>query len=114
MESLFTTEIVMSFLTLSVLEIVLGIDNLIFIALVADGLPEQYRAKARYWGLGLALGIRVLMLLGASWIMQLTAPLFTAFGMEFSWRDLLLIGGGGFLIVKATFEMHADISGEEE
>lgn len=109
-----TVDIVMSFLTLSLLEIVLGIDNLIFITLVADKLPAAQRNKVRVIGLSLALGIRVAMLASLSWIMQLTEPLFSISDHTVSWRDLLLIGGGLFLIAKATFEMHADIGGIEE
>jgi predicted tellurium resistance membrane protein TerC len=109
-----TTELLMSFLTLSLLEIVLGIDNLIFIALVADNLPQQHRNKARVLGLTLALVIRIAMLASISWIMQLTEPLFHVGDTGFSIRDLLLLGGGLFLIGKATFEMHTDIAGEEE
>lgn len=114
MEGIFTTEILASFITLSLLEIVLGIDNLIFIALVADNLPEQYRNKARILGLALALVIRVVMLMSLSWIMQLTEPLFHFMDRDISWKDLLLLAGGLFLIIKATNEMHADISGIEE
>lgn len=109
-----TTDILMSFLTLSALEIVLGIDNLIFIALVADNLPKEYRTKARVLGLALALIIRVVMLFSLSWIMQLTEPLFSIAGKSFSWRDLLLAGGGLFLMYKAVGEMHADLGGMEE
>ncbi len=109
-----TTDILMSFLTLSLLEIVLGIDNLIFIALVVENLPPQYRNKARIFGLALALVIRIAMLASLSWIMQLTEPLFTLADRGISVRDLLLLGGGLFLIGKATFEMHADIAGEQE
>lgn len=107
-------DIAMSFLTLSALEIVLGIDNLIFIALVADNLPREYRTKARVFGLALALIIRVIMLFSLSWIMQLTEPLFALGEKTFSWRDLLLLGGGLFLIYKAVQEMHADLGGVEE
>lgn len=109
-----TPELLMSFVTLSMLEIVLGIDNLIFIALVVQNLPKAYAKKARFIGLGLALGIRIVMLMGVAWIMGLTKPLFTVFEMDVSFKDLLLIGGGIFLIAKATFEMHADIAGIEE
>lgn len=108
------TEILMSFIMLSLLEIVLGIDNLIFIALVADNLPPEHRNRARIIGLSLALGIRVAMLASLSWIMQLTEPLFMIEDHAVSVRDLLLLGGGLFLIAKATFEMHADIGGIEE
>ncbi len=111
---MFTTEILMSFLTLSLLEIVLGIDNLIFIALVSDNLPPEYRRKARIFGLTLALVIRVGMLASLSWIMQLTEPLFTLMEHDFSVRDLLLLAGGIFLVGKSTVEMHADIGGMEE
>jgi predicted tellurium resistance membrane protein TerC len=108
------SSLIMSFITLSLLEIVLGIDNLIFIALVADGLPKEYRNKARILGLALALVIRVVMLFSLSWIMKLTEPLFELGGKEFSWKDILLIGGGVFLVWKATMEMHADVGGLEE
>ena len=108
------TDLLMSFLTLSALEIVLGIDNLIFIALVADGVQPEYRRKVRLLGLSLALIIRVAMLLGLSWIMQLTEPLLTVAEQEISARDLLLLGGGLFLLWKSTVEMHADIGGVEE
>ncbi|MGE0753832.1 MAG: TerC family protein [Alphaproteobacteria bacterium] len=108
------TELLISFLTLSLLEIVLGIDNLIFIALVAEKLPATYRTKARVIGLALALGIRVAMLASLSWIMQLTDPLFSIMEHPFSFRDLLLIAGGFFLIGKSTLEIHADLGGLEE
>lgn len=114
MEAYLTTEILMSFLTLTALEIVLGIDNLIFIALVVQNMPPRYRKKARFIGLGLALVIRALMLLGASWIMSLTQPFLTVRDLELSFKDLLLLGGGLFLIAKATFEIHADIAHDEE
>lgn len=109
-----TTDILMSFLTLSLLEIVLGIDNLIFIALVVDTLPEQHRKRARLLGLSLALVIRVVMLASLSYIIQLVEPIFSIGEHGVSVRDLLLLGGGLFLMAKATFEMHADIGGEEE
>lgn len=103
-------EIIFSFLTLSLLEIVLGIDNLIFIALVVQKLPKQFRDRARMIGLVLALGMRIAMLLGVAWIMTLTEPLFSAVEREFSIKDLLLLAGGLFLIVKSTLEMHADVT----
>lgn len=103
-----------SFITLSLLEIVLGIDNLIFIALVVQNIPKQYRKRARMLGLVLALVIRVVMLMGAAWIMKLTEPFVSAAGFDLSFKDLLLLGGGLFLIAKSTFEMHADIAGSEE
>jgi predicted tellurium resistance membrane protein TerC/Mg2+/Co2+ transporter CorC len=94
------------FLTLVVLEIVLGIDNLIFIAILSDKLPASQRANARRLGLGLALIMRLGLLMSISWIASLTAPVFTALGMEISWRDIVLIAGGGFLLIKATIEIH--------
>ena len=92
--------------TLVALEIVLGIDNLIFIAILADRLPPAQRERGRVIGLSLALGMRLGLLASISWAMSLTAPALTAFGAAFSWRDLILIGGGLFLLVKATTEIH--------
>ena len=109
-----TLDLLMSFLTLSMLEIVLGIDNLIFIALICDNLPKEYRKRARLIGLALAFIIRIVMLMSLSWIMTLTEPVMTLAGTAFSVKDLLLLGGGLFLIAKATKEMHMDIGGIEE
>lgn len=109
-----TPEIIGSFVTLSLLEIVLGIDNLIFIALIVQNLPKEQQKKARILGLGLALAMRVVMLLGVSWLMTLTEPLFTVLSNSFSFKDILLIAGGLFLVGKVTFEMHADLAGAEE
>lgn len=108
------TEIIISFLTLSLLEIVLGIDNLIFIALVAEKLPDSYRLRARVVGLVLALGIRVVMLASLSWVIHLIDPVFAIMEHPFSWRDLLLLAGGFFLIGKSTLEIHTDVHGLEE
>jgi predicted tellurium resistance membrane protein TerC/predicted transcriptional regulator len=93
-------------LTLVVLEIVLGIDNLIFIAILADKLPEGQRDRARILGLSLALVMRLALLGSISWMMSLREPLFGIWRFEFSWRDLILIGGGLFLLIKATTEIH--------
>lgn len=109
-----TIDLLMSFLTLSLLEIVLGIDNLIFIALVAGQLPDHMRLKVRVIGLGLALFMRVGMLFGLSWIMQLTEPVLSVYGLDLSWRDLLLLVGGLFLIWKATHEIHMDMVPSDE
>ena len=109
MEFLFSYELVLVFVTLTFLEIILGIDNLIFISLVVAKLPQEYRDKARYIGVGLALIMRVIMLLTLSWIISLTEPLFVVFALEFSWRNVLLILGGIFLIVKSMHEIHQDI-----
>src|SRR5687767_2521950 len=102
-----------AFLTLLALEIVLGIDNIIFISILAGKLPAEQQPRARYIGLGLALFIRVALLFSLSWVIGLTAPLFTALNQEISGRDLILIGGGLFLLGKATFEIHENLEGEE-
>jgi len=99
--------------TLFLLQIVLGIDNVIFIAILAGKLPEDQQARARKLGLGLAVVSRVLLLLSLAWLVRLTAPLFTVLGQEISGRDLILIAGGLFLIAKATHEMHQRLEGEE-
>lgn len=95
-----------SLLTLTALEVVLGIDNLVFIAILTARLPEAQQSIARRVGLGLALGTRLGLLATIAWIMHLTAPVFSAFGQAFSWRDLILIGGGLFLVYKGTVEIH--------
>src|SRR5688500_5827258 len=94
------------FATLTVLEIVLGIDNVIFISILASKLPRDQQAKARYIGLGLAMFMRIGLLFSLSWIIQLTEPLFDVLGEEISGRDLVLLIGGLFLIAKATHEIH--------
>jgi predicted tellurium resistance membrane protein TerC len=110
---LLNPEIWVAFLTLLALEIVLGIDNVIFISILVDKLPEERQALARRLGLGLALVMRVLLLLSLSWVIGLTAPLFTALGQEISGRDLILILGGLFLLGKSTYEIHDKLEGEE-
>ena len=93
-------------ITLVLMEVVLGIDNLIFISILTNKLPAEHRQKARRLGIGAALIMRLLLLATISWIIGLTQPVFTAFGHGFSWRDLILIAGGLFLIWKATKEIH--------
>ena len=93
-------------LTLIVMEVVLGIDNLIFIAILTNRLPEHQRDSARRIGIGLALIMRLGLLATIAWIVQLTRPIFTVLGHDFSWRDLILIAGGAFLVWKATKEIH--------
>jgi len=92
--------------TLVVMEVVLGIDNLIFISVLSNKLPEHQRVRARQVGIGLALGLRLVLLASIAWIVQLTAPVFELFGRGISWRDMILIGGGLFLVWKATKEIH--------
>src|SRR5262249_61146693 len=94
--------------TLTVLEVVLGIDNLVFISVLTARLEVQKARRARQIGLSLAFIFRVVMLAALAWLVGLTAPLFTLFGMEISWRDIILIGGGLFLIAKATHEIHGE------
>jgi predicted tellurium resistance membrane protein TerC len=99
--------------TLLALEIVLGVDNIVFISILAGKLPEDQRKRARTMGLSLALITRILLLLSISWVIGLTAPLFAVFGHEVSGRDIILIVGGLFLIAKSTHEMHQRLEGEE-
>jgi predicted tellurium resistance membrane protein TerC len=113
MEMLLSPEIWIAFLTLLALEIVLGIDNIIFISILVDKLPEERQQLAQRLGLGLALIMRILLLLSLSWVIGLTAPLFTVLGQEISGRDLILILGGLFLLGKSTFEIHENLEGEE-
>ena len=105
----------MGFLTLTVLEIVLGIDNIIFISILCGKLPPEQQGKARRIGLGLAMLMRILLLLSISWVVRLTKPLFTVpvLGQELSGRDLVLLIGGLFLLAKATREIHEKLEGEE-
>ena len=103
-----------SLLTLTGLEIVLGIDNIIFIAILVGKLPQEQRGSGRIVGLGLAMVTRILLLLSLFWIMKLTKPLFTIAEFSVSGRDLVLIVGGLFLLVKSTLEIHSSVSGEGE
>jgi len=100
--------------TLVVMEVVLGIDNLIFISILTNKLPEEKRSGARRIGIGLAVFLRLALLGGVAFIVQLTAPIFSLFGHGFSWRDLILIGGGLFLIYKATSEIHDHVTTDHE
>ncbi|RMF19004.1 MAG: TerC family protein [Candidatus Dadabacteria bacterium] len=106
-------DLLIGLLTLTALEIVLGIDNIIFISILASRLPEHQRNTARLGGLGLAVFTRIGLLLSLSWLMGLTEPWFTVRGLEFSGRDLILAGGGLFLLAKSTFEIHANLVGTE-
>jgi predicted tellurium resistance membrane protein TerC len=109
MEALFAPENLVALLTLTLLEIVLGIDNVIFISILAGKLPEVERKKARLIGLSLALGARILLLLSISWVMQLQSDLFTVKNHGISGKDLVLILGGLFLVAKATHEIHSKL-----
>ena len=107
-------QIWVSLVTLTALEIVLGIDNLVFIAILANRLPEAQRPTARKVGLALALITRLMLLATLAWIVGLTQPILTFGEFVLSWRDLILIGGGLFLLVKATREIHTEVEGEDE
>ena len=98
--------------TLTVLEIVLGVDNIIFISILADRLPHAQQRKARLFGLGIAMVSRILLLFSITWVMRLTEPWFTLMGQEISGRDLILLLGGLFLLGKSTHEIHANLEGE--
>lgn len=113
MELAFSPELLVAFATLLVLEIILGIDNVIFISILAAKLPPEQQNKARVLGLSLAMIMRILLLLAASWIISLTNDLFELFGMGFSGRDLILILGGLFLVYKAVVEIHEKLEGSE-
>ena len=111
MDLLLDPNIWVAFLMLTALEIVLGVDNIIFISILAGRLPEAQRARARTLGLAFAAGTRVLLLLSIAWVMSLTQPLFTALGRPVSGRDLILLGGGLFLLWKSVHEIHTSIEG---
>jgi predicted tellurium resistance membrane protein TerC len=104
----------LSLATLSLLEIVLGVDNLVFLAILSDRLPEAQRAKARRLGLAFALVTRLMLLGSLAWIIGLTEPVFVVLDHAVSWRDLVLAGGGVFLLTKATHEIHGSLEGEDE
>ena len=112
-ELLSNPQIWIALLTLTALEIVLGIDNIIFISILAGKLPQDQQAKARQIGLALAMIMRILLLFSLSWVVKLTAPLFAVLGQEISGRDMILILGGLFLLGKATFEIHDKLEGNE-
>ncbi|MCI7364188.1 MAG: TerC family protein [Campylobacter lanienae] len=113
-EWIYSIEAWISLLTLTSLEIVLGIDNIIFIAILCGKLPANQRDKARIMGLGFAMVTRILLLLSLFWIMKLTTPLFALMGQEISGRDIVLIAGGLFLIAKSTLELHSHATNQSE
>jgi predicted tellurium resistance membrane protein TerC len=114
MEFLFSAESWAALLTLTVLEIVLGIDNIVFISILAGKLPAQQRRRGRTLGLALAMGTRILLLLSLTWMMRLTGPLFVIGPQEISGRDLILLLGGLFLLWKSTTEIHERLEGTDE
>jgi predicted tellurium resistance membrane protein TerC len=113
MDLLLNPEVWIALVTLTALELVLGVDNIVFITILAGKLPEEQRDRARKLGLLGAMGTRVLLLLGLAWLVGLTAPLFTVLGEEISGRDLILLIGGLFLLWKGTREIHERLEGEE-
>lgn len=114
LEQLLTPEALIAFLTLASLEIVLGIDNIVFISILVARLPAEQRAGAMRLGLGLAMVSRIALLFAISWIVKLEQPLINLVGTSFSGRDLILLGGGLFLIYKSTSEIHHKLEGEHE
>jgi len=110
---IFTADNLIALATLSLLEIVLGIDNIVFLSILSAKLPADQRAKGRRVGLALAMLMRIALLLSLSWVMRLVDPLFALLGHSFSGKDLILLGGGLFLIGKATFEIHERLEGPE-
>jgi predicted tellurium resistance membrane protein TerC len=114
MEWLMDPQVWIALATLTALEIVLGVDNIIFISILVGRLPPHQRNRARVIGLGLAMGTRILLLLSLAWLMTLTEPLFTLPGTSISGRDLILIGGGLFLLWKSVHEIHNSLIGHEE
>ncbi len=113
MELLTSPEAWAALLTLTALEIVLGIDNVIFLSVIVSRIPPRQAKRARQIGLALALIFRILLLSILVWLIGLTAPVFAVTGLEFSWRDIILIGGGLFLIAKATHEIHGEVEAHE-
>jgi predicted tellurium resistance membrane protein TerC len=113
MEWLSSPEAWVALATLTALEIVLGVDNIIFISILVGRLPPEQRQRARLLGLTFAMGTRILLLLLLTWIMRLQATLFSISGVDISGRDLILIGGGLFLIAKSTLEIHSSLEGED-
>ncbi|MGQ0775150.1 MAG: TerC family protein [Pseudonocardiales bacterium] len=113
MDWMLSPELWIAFATLLLLEVVLGIDNVVFISILADRLPAHQQQRARVVGLSLALITRLLLLASLSWVIGLTAPLFTTLGQEISGRDLILLLGGLFLLSKATYEIHEQLEGDE-
>jgi predicted tellurium resistance membrane protein TerC len=113
MDAILTADGLLALVTLTFLEIILGVDNVVFISILSGKLPKEQQARARRVGLAAAMVMRILLLLSIAWVIGLTAPLFTVLGQAISGRDLILIGGGLFLLGKATLEIHDNLEGEE-
>lgn len=113
-EWVFDPAIWASLLTLTLLEVILGIDNVIFLSIISGYLPKEKQAKARRLGLIMALGMRIGLLASIAWVIGLTEPIFSVFGHEVSWRDIILAAGGLFLIYKGTDEIHHEIEHDDE
>ena len=113
LDLLFDPQAWAALVTLTVLEIVLGIDNVVFISILVSRCDPRQARRARQIGLSLALVFRIVMLFGLTWLMQLTEPIFSIYGLGFSWRDFILIGGGLFLIAKATHEIHGEVEARD-
>ncbi len=113
MDALFSYDALVALVTLTVLEVVLGVDNVIFISILSSKLPDRQQRRARRVGLLAAMLMRIALLMSLAWIIRLTAPLFTVLGQEISGRDTILIVGGLFLLAKATMEIHERLEGEE-
>ena len=114
MDAFLTSEGLLALVTLTFLEIILGVDNVIFISILSGKLPSELQRKARRWGLLAAMIMRILLLMSIAWIVRLTAPLFSVLGQDISGRDLILLVGGLFLIGKATLEIHERLEGHDE
>ena len=114
MDWLASPEAWIALLSLTALEIVLGVDNIIFISILVGRLPAEQRARARYIGLALAMVMRIALLLSLAWMMRLTEPVFSVYTQHFSGRDLILLGGGLFLLAKSVLEIHHSLEGEED
>ena len=114
MEILLDPQIWLAFVTLTALEIVLGIDNIIFLAILVGRLPLAQQPRARVIGLAMAMVMRILLLLSLTWVLKLTAPLFEVWGEAISGRDLILLGGGAFLLYKSTVEIHNSLESADE
>ena len=114
MDAFLTSDGILALVTLTFLEVILGVDNVIFISILSTKLPAAMQMRARRVGLAAAMVMRIVLLMSIAWITRLTAPLFTVFSQEISGRDLIMIGGGLFLLGKATVEIHDRLEGEED